>query len=448
MKILPTVGPITQDLSSLKYLSSKYEFIRLNGAHNSIEWHIKISKILKRFNPNLKILIDIPGIKPRTQNVNTLSISKNEKIIFYYGRNKIDNKFKSVKISNPIPTLKNNIRVFSISDGQFLFKISSIQKNLVVGQSIADFKLKPGKGVNFIGSTYDDKRQSKKYLNFLKSLDLQYFDAVGLSFVQNEKIINKVKNYLSNKIIISKIENVQGMKNLDSIVFHSDSIMIDKGDLSAEIGESKLYDSISEIVTVCKKFGKPIISATENLDSMIERRSPTKSEIVAIGHSKDIGIDMMMLSDETATSKNWKNTLRWLEVFLLKKSNYEISRSYENDENFIKLIQNIKSIPVVVFTKKGFVIEKISKINLEIPLYVFTDSHTTYTACNIRNNTKCFIVKKFPKLNFSYFIQSHLKSFAKQIFKNSKVVLLLHISFPNKSARADTIRLVNVKDLI
>ena len=146
------------------------------------------------------------------------------------------------------------------------------------------------------------------------------------------------------------------MKNLEKIVLNSDAIMIDKGDLSAEIGEEKLFKSISKIVSVCKNLGKPIITATENLDSMIERKSPTKSEIIALGYAKDIGIDMIMLSDETATSKNWKNTLRWLNIFLSNKNNYDHNDKYQKDI-FIKLIQNIKGIPIVVFTKKGFIIE-------------------------------------------------------------------------------------------
>lgn len=446
MKILPTIGPVTEDTKSLKYISDIFNLIRLNGAHNSIKWHTEISKKLKKLNPNIKILLDIPGIKPRTINSKDISILKGEKVVFIHGKKNLNLSFKTIQISNPIPKLKKNLKNFTISDGQFLFKIKSLKSNYVIGESNTNFILKPNKGVNFQGSIYDNKLQEKKYINFLKNINHNVFDAVGLSFVQDEKIISKIRRALSNKIIISKIENIQGMKNLEKIIINSDAIMIDKGDLSAEIGEEKLFKSISKIVSICKNFGKPIITATENLDSMIERKSPTKSEIIALGYSNDIGIDMIMLSDETATSDNWKNTLKWLNIFLSNKNSYEIDRSYQRDM-FIELIQNVKGIPVVVFTRKGFVIEKISKINKQISMFVFTDNNSTYTSSSIRNNTISFKINKFPKLNFANFIQNNLKEFSNYIFKDTNIILLLHISFPNKASRADTIRLVNKRDL-
>ena len=103
MKILPTIGPVTEDDRSLKYISNKFNLIRLNGAHNSIEWHKEVTKKLRKFNPNIKILLDIPGIKPRTSNTTDINIFKGENVIFINNKKNLNSKYKTIQISNPIP---------------------------------------------------------------------------------------------------------------------------------------------------------------------------------------------------------------------------------------------------------------------------------------------------------------------------------------------------------
>ena len=112
--------------------------------------------------------------------------------------------------------------------------------------------------------------------------------------------------------MVAKIENIIGVKNVNNICKAADSIMIDRGDLSAEIGEINLFKEIVNISNKTKENGKPLIMATENLDSMLTKTRPTKSEIVSISHTLDLGADKIMLSDETATSENWKYIYKWL----------------------------------------------------------------------------------------------------------------------------------------
>ena len=92
--------------------------------------------------------------------------------------------------------------------------------------------------------------------------------------------------------------------------------MIDRGDLLAEVGSSNLYNSINKISKNSVYFNKPLIMATENLESMQKRLQPSKSEIIALEHSINLGTNIIMLSDETATSSLFLNTLNWLYNFL------------------------------------------------------------------------------------------------------------------------------------
>ena len=119
----------------------------------------------------------------------------------------------------------------------------------------------------------------------------------------------------SNKIIVSKIENNLGCKNLDSICSSSDIIMIDRGDLSAEIGDTNLYNQTIKISKCAKRYGKLLIMATENLETMIFNNAPTKSEIISLSFSKSLNADYLMLSDETATSNKFLKIINWLKEF-------------------------------------------------------------------------------------------------------------------------------------
>ena len=199
-----------------------------------------------------------------------------------------------------------------------LFLIMSKTKNLIQGISKTSFKLKPQKGLNIPNSYYDNILQEKLYLKFIKKFENVQYDGIGLSFIQDGNIPLRIKSILKNKILVSKIENLYGLNNTKEITKNSDLIMIDRGDLLAEVGINKLYKSIHKVSENAVNFNKPLIMATENLESMQTRLQPSKSEIIALEHSIDLGTNIIMLSDETATSHLFLNTLDWLDNFLRK----------------------------------------------------------------------------------------------------------------------------------
>ena len=131
------------------------------------------------------------------------------------------------------------------------------------------------KGLNIPYSIYDDNSQIKIYENYIKKISEKKLDAVGLSFIQNKKAIIKLKKKFKNLLLVSKVENTQGLNNVEEICKYSDAIMIDRGDLAAEIGDKNLYSAILKISDIIKKFGKPLIMATENLESMSHEKVPT-----------------------------------------------------------------------------------------------------------------------------------------------------------------------------
>ena len=288
--ILSTIGPATESEPNLKKILKHSKFLRLNGAHNNLKWHRKISNLIKKISPTCKILIDLPGIKPRTLNNQNIKIKQNTKVMFFFGNEKtIKKKILKIPLSKPLPKYKKP-KFFSVSDGKYTFKYISKGKNFILGKSLDSFTLFPKKGLNIPFSIYDDKLQQKIYLEFLYKIKNFKIDAIGLSYVQNSDIIQKIKQK-TKKIIVSKIENIQGCKNIDKICNNSDIIMIDRGDLSAEIGANNLYNQTINISKKTKQFGKLLIIATENLESMISNNVPTKSEIISLSFSKSLYAD-------------------------------------------------------------------------------------------------------------------------------------------------------------
>jgi pyruvate kinase len=451
MRILPTIGPVSENLRSLKKISEYTEIFRLNGSHNNIKWHKKISINLKSINKNNKILIDIPGVKPRTNNNEIVKIKKNEEVIFYYNKKIkfIKSEVKKIPLTHPLPKIFKNIKKFSISDGSYNFKIKKISKNLLVGISLQSFDLKQKKGLNIPRSVYDDNRQIKLSVSFIKKVKNFSIDAIGLSFVQNERVIKIIKNKFPKFLIVAKIENSEGMKNIINIIRNADIVMIDRGDLSAEIGEENLFDAINQISKECQNFGKPLIMATENLESMISNSNPTKSEIVSLGFSHYVKSDSIMLSDETATSKNFLKIIKWLNIFT-KEKDYKkqiVNKDIADDVFWNLFKKDLINIPLVIFSKKGYALDKVAKINKTSKIFLFTENRKLVTQSSFRANCKSFYTKKFPK-SMEKFIFDNIKNKSREIFNNCSKIFLIHTSYPVKGSRANTFSIVSKKSIL
>ena len=367
MKILPTIGPETIKTKNLKFILDKTDIVRLNSSHNTINWHKKAIKKIKKINSNSVILVDIPGVKPRTKNSTPILIKKNEIVTFKYG---FKSKSNEILLTRPLPNKIKNTK-FSLDDGKFLFKIISKNKNSLKGKSLQECVIKPKKGLNIPNSVYNDNLQEKIYMQYLDIFLKSKIDAVGLSFVQNKKLIQKIKKKNPSLILISKVENSEGLNNSDEISKFSDGIMIDRGDLSAEIGDYNLYQGINKISSLCKKYGKPLIMATENLESLYKNNNPSKNDIVSLGHSKQVQSDIIMLSEETAISNKWKKIFSWLDKFINSTKNKKVIKY--SDSIFWDITKLTKNYTLVLFTRHGIMFDKIFQDNLENNVIVFTD---------------------------------------------------------------------------
>ena len=435
-KTLVTIGPVSEG-ENLKYIIKKSEFIRLNMSHNSVNWHKKNINQIKKIDSNKLILVDIPGIKPRTLNDSLVKINKGELVEF--GNNKLVKNI--IQLSNHLPKIKTNTKYFSLSDGTYQFKFVSFKNNILSGISQQNFTLSPKKGLNVPFSIYNNSLQEKKYLSFLKKIHKLKFDCVGLSFIQNAKIIEILKKKYPEKLFISKIENYLGFKNRKEIISHSDAIMVDRGDLAAEVGISNLTEYVEKIIIDAKAYGKPIIIATENFNSLISESSPNKSDVTNIDYYISKKIDYIMLSDETATSKNWKNTIQWFSQYLRKKENKVKVLKPLSIEQFIK---TLKDQTLVIFSKKGYFYEKISSLEIK-NLIMFTEDKRLSKILQLKRNARS-IYAKFPRKYLYRFLYDNIKKNKEIIFKDNKVAYLVNVIFPRKKSRANSISIIQKND--
>ena len=164
-QIIVTLGPASCSSASIRSLSRLTNFYRLNTSHNSISWHEKIIRKIKKIDKDSFILLDIPGIKARTNNKKSIKIKKGQKLIF--SSNEQLNKENLIPLTRDLPKINKSAKYFSVDDGRYIFEIYKHTKDYLVGISRSDFTLLPKKGVNISQSVYDEVKQRKIYIDFL-----------------------------------------------------------------------------------------------------------------------------------------------------------------------------------------------------------------------------------------------------------------------------------------
>ena len=462
-KIIATVGPASCDKKNIKrFINTGISVVRLNGSHNTLEWHKKTITNIRNLNKKIPILFDIPGEKIRIDNqLEDIKFIKKDSIIFSKKKIKTD---KNVILSNKkfYKNFKLNMK-FSADDGNLVFKVIKKTKDYVEAISFNSGTLTSRKGINipnlFSGvqkNTISNKQ--KIYLNFAKKMDIDY---VGFSFVESDKQINEIRKYLKgrNFKIISKIENLNGLKNLKKIVKVSDAIMIDRGDLVAETSIYKLPYNQKKINKEVNLNNKPIIVATEMMHSMIENEKPTKSEVLDVANAILDGATCTMLSGETALGKYPIKSIN--EMIKIHKSSIhqkdihtkkikKVSSIQNLTANALESLCNSKSIhKLIIVTKSGYAATEIAFKNLSQKIIVVTDNTHTSRYLNLYPRIKTIkYTKKFFRKDLAY-VEKIVKFLyrIKEVDKSENIVIV-SAAYPKKGVKFNSIQTHRVKDIV
>lgn len=312
-KIVATLGPASSTRSVLKeMLAAGVSVARINGAHGSPDEHKRtialVRNISKRLKITVAILIDLPGPKYRIGKL------ARESEILKPGNRVILACESAVQRGREIPvphnirrTIKRGHMVY-INDGIVALRVTSVRGKKIECVVKAGGEIRSHKGLNLP----DTKllvpaltAQDKTILDFAIKQDVDY---VGLSFVRSARHVKILRNILKRRSphigIISKIEKPEALGDLDNIIDASDAIMIARGDLGIEMPFDELPQIQKHIIERCRSIGKPSITATQMLESMVISARPTRAEVTDVAGAVWEGSDAVMLSEETSIGGN------------------------------------------------------------------------------------------------------------------------------------------------
>ena len=312
-KIVATIGPASQSRENLKAaIMSGLNVARLNFSHGTHEDHLAVIRHLRELSSELRapvtILQDLQGPKIRVGRFENGSIELIEGSEVVITTDVVQGK--PGLIPTDFKELPRSSRVgnrIMLDDGLLELKIERVEATSVYCRVVFGGTLKDRKGMNVPGGELAIECLTAKDLRDLEFGLAHGVDYVALSFVRKGDDIRQLQDIIKHKApgtkIVAKIEMLEAIDNLEEIVRLSDAVMVARGDLAVEIGQTRLPQVQKHIVQLCNKVGCPVITATQMLDSMTENPRPTRAEITDVANAVLDGSDALMLSAESASGK-------------------------------------------------------------------------------------------------------------------------------------------------
>ncbi|MCK5612808.1 pyruvate kinase [Candidatus Pacearchaeota archaeon] len=309
-KIIATVSDLKCDIPFLKELvKNGVNIIRLNTAHQTIEDTLGCVKKIRTVSNKIPIIIDTKGPEIRTTPLLTdpIEVKRGDKIIF---RGDVSKKTSNACIYVNYNKFARDVSSGShilYDDGEIEFVVKRKKKDSLICEVLNDGTIKGKKSLNVPGISMDLPSLTKKDKNYVEFCIKHKIDFIAHSFIRNKEDLLEVQKILDKKNskvkLIAKIENQEGVDNIDEILEHCAGVMVARGDLAIEIPAQKVPPIQKAIIDKCVKKRKIGITATQMLHTMIENPRPTRAEISDIANAIYDGTDCIMLSGETAYGK-------------------------------------------------------------------------------------------------------------------------------------------------
>lgn len=412
-KIVATIGPATRDEKNLeKAIKAGMNVARLNFSHGSHEDHLKVIQSLRKLSQELRapvaILQDLQGPKIRVGKFasGSIEIKPGEKVVIttaaVVGKpGLIPSDFKELPMACS-PGTK-----ILLDDGLMEIKVLQVRGEEVDGEVIYGGILKDRKGMNLPGVNLPVECMTPKDLEDLEFGIKHKVDYIALSFVRHARDIRKLRELIeagnSQAKIIAKIEMIEALENLEEICRLSDAVMVARGDLAVEVGQSRLPGFQKRIIQVCNQLGKPVITATQMLDSMVENPRPTRAEITDVANAVLDGTDALMLSAESASGKHPFKCIRTMHEIIC-----EVER---NEEEYyqISLEDEFLSTPGAIAASASL---SALKLNATAIICLTTSGKTANIISGFRPRARIIAVTQYMdvlnSMEMMWGVQTHL----------------------------------------
>jgi len=416
-KIVATVGPACDSYDKLLDLvKAGVNVFRLNFSHGSHEDKARIIDSIRKINDtepyNISILGDLQGPKLRVGEIENNALEVFPGDILTFTNEKVVGNIDRIYVS--YPNLHADVKIgnkIMIDDGKMEVKVLKIEKNNDVKVEVTmGGVISSKKGINLPDTKISLPALTEKDLIDLDFIIEQKLDWVALSFVRNVKDIvilrSKITDKNSKTKIIAKIEKPEALVNIRDIILESDGIMVARGDLGVELPVEQIPLIQKQLIKKCLHRAKPVIVATQMMESMIDRIKPNRSEITDVANAVLEGADAVMLSGETATGKHpvlVVETMRKI-IMQVEKSDYKYnledelvpqphSPSFLSDAicyNACKLARDTKADALVGMTQSGYTAFMLSSYRPESPLYIFSKEKSLINQLSLSWGVRAF----------------------------------------------------------
>ncbi len=407
-KIVCTLGPSTQDQQVIEDLiSAGMNIARLNLSHGSEKEHLTMANNVRfaseKLNEPIGIMVDVPGTKFRVGPVPSGVINLDVDTQIELTQNIDSNKDSALRI---VPSgINNNIEVGDavlIDDGLIELKVISKQCSNLQCRVVRGGRITEGRGVASPGKSNQSLFPSIKVTKALTFAAAIKADFVALSTITNPNDIITAKKILSengvNPFIISKIERQEAMTNFDSILSFSDGIMVARGDLGVDVKLAKVPIMQKEIITKSNAVGKPVITATQMLESMINSSMPTRAEVTDVANAIFDGTDAIMLSGETSIGKfpieatkimtavsiETEPYLPYERLIAEKQGHQESKTDDVISYDACQSAHQLNASAIIAFTESGSTAGRVSKYRPKTPILALTPSSDVQRLLTIR----------------------------------------------------------------
>ena len=408
-KIVATIGPATRDYKSLKnVILAGANVIRINFSHGNQTINQETIDLIKQVRNELKlpvsIMVDTRGPEVRVKTFEGGSgILKKGKTFTLYGYKK-EGSNDGVSVTEP-KCLENLQKGSIILANDGLIRLSVIENR---GYEVACKVMAGGVLGNNKGLNFKNTPLNLPYIGIKDKQDLIWAfknecDMVAASFVNSAEDVKEIKKLMKDYDykceIIAKIENMQGIKNINEILTEADGIMVARGDLGVELPHSKLPKLQMDLIERANEFGKPVIVATEMLESMINSPRPTRAETIDVANAVYNGASAVMLSAESAVGnypdkavKTMAEICTQAEKDIPYKRRYFTTRFTTNDISDVlghsatncSFKLNMKAI--VLYTNTGKTALMLSRFKPTCPIIAITDKPQTYNNLSLAWN--------------------------------------------------------------
>ncbi|XP_010266777.1 PREDICTED: pyruvate kinase isozyme A, chloroplastic-like [Nelumbo nucifera] len=420
-KLVCTIGPACCSFQELERLAMRgMNVARLNMCHNTREWHWNVIRNIKRLNEEkgfcISVMIDIEGSQMHMVDHGVASSIKAEDGSIWLFTTQ---KFKG---SRPF-TVQANYEGFSeginvgdelvVDGGMTSFEvIEKVDNDLRCrctdpGLLLPRAKLSFWRNGKLVKKNFGIPTLSTKDWDDIDFGISEGVDFIAMSFVKDANVIMNLKNHLATKSsdfikVLAKIESLESLENLEDIIQASDGIMVARGDLGVEIPLEQIPSVQEKITQVCRQLNKPVIVASQLLESMVEYPTPTRAEVADVSEAVRQYVDALMLSGESAVGSYGEKALS---VLQMASSRMELRSLEENRHSLIseyplgvslpdrvaeqicnravEMANNLAVDAIFVYTKHGNMASLLSRNRPNPPIFAFTNENCTRKALNL-----------------------------------------------------------------